>query len=536
MAKARSKSAIVKAFEQSSSPIYLIDDQHRLAYGNDAFFDWVGVEDGPQRLIGTRLVYSSSHDLSPEQALICGLTPPPTMVQHGGAFWATVSIAGGSEANESESPNGDLNCDLNGDPSQRDRQARADFVFIRLSSQKMLLAVVAMGRSPDRNDLNDQKSGADFRSVVDGSANLHQVLQRLAESLGPWQRSTALVGHSQYVLRLQKQVKAAAQHGLEFTIAGPDGTGREGLARTIMAQRQSPGINPPQENDLVVVHGYVADIELIRSSVAQAIQLAKQNAIDSSNRTDKVQPWLLILDADQLDAASQAELWATLHQPSSRLKVIATAQRDLMRCIDDDGYHGGLAHLLTTQTIHTAALGDHLSDLPMIIAHEIERINVHRSRSLSGFSVAAMQLLMAYHWPGNQTELTSVVEAAADSCDSRDGVEIDVADLPEKFRFAIAALKHPPTEVIEINLESYLGEIELKLVQRALKMTKGNKTKAAKLLGVSRAKLLRRIQHFNLQELEVAPESRVDRPSVGSDLSADDFRPLDEPLFEEADD
>jgi transcriptional regulator with PAS, ATPase and Fis domain len=139
-----------------------------------------------------------------------------------------------------------------------------------------------------------------------------------------------------------------------------------------------------------------------------------------------------------------------------------------------------------------------------------------------------MQMMTQYYWPGDLAELTSVMQAASNNCQ---GNEIDAKDLPEKFRFAIAALKSPPNEIIEIKLENYLSDIERQLVDRALQMAKGNKTKAAKLLGVSRAKLLRRIQHFELEQPVVS--AAEDQPDAG--LSADDFRPLDEPLFEEAD-
>lgn len=532
MAKTRSKSALVKAFERSDCPIYLIDAQHRLAYGNEAFFEWVDAGSGRQPLIGTRLVYSSSPDLTADEMLLCGLTPPPALVQRGQPFSATVSRRQASAANllQQQPVSAQAPSSLDGASS------RADFFFIdSMDSGGTLLAVV---RSTSSADSFDGQSSIGDPIAGSGSEDLHRAIKRLGTALGPWQRSLALVGESAYVVRLQKQVKAASQHAMEFTIVGPDGTGREFLARTIMAQRMTPGSNAISENELITVHGYVADIELIRTCIEQANDLAKEIALESSHRTDRVQPWLLILDADQLDAASQAELWAALQSPASRLKVVATAQRDLMRCVRDDGYHGGLAHLLTTQTIQTDDIKDHLSDLPMIIQHLVEQGNVDRRQSISGCSVAALQLLTGYHWPGNLTELTSVITAAAEHCDTH---EIDVDDLPEKFRFAIAALKRPVKPVVEIDLEKYLGQIELKLVDRALKAAKGNKTKAAKLLGVSRAKLLRRIQHFDLQQLEIDPKFVADAAMTGgdlptNDLSADDFRPLDEPLFEEADD
>lgn len=500
MAKSRSKAALNKVLEKSDTPVYLIDQQQCLAYGNAAFFQWIGAEtedvpasEAAQQLLGTRLVYSNSLDLTPPERQLCGLAPPPARVAGEQSFSAEVSNA--------------------------QQTARADFSFINVTpEQRCLLAVVSLNRSAESVIADNDR---------DQTNRLHAALRQLAASMEAWHRCSALVGTSPYVLRLQKQIQAASQHALEFTILGPAGSGRESLARMIMQQRQAPNSAGSSIGDLVTLHGYIADSELVQSCAAQATELATQVALATDNRTDKTLAWLLVLDADQLDATAQAELWSILQMPDSRLRILATAERDLIHCSQTESFHPGLAHLLTTQTIETIALQQHLTDLPLLIQYEIERCNADREVQLGGLSTAAMQMLAQHQWPGDLAELTAVIAAASNNCQ---GNEIGVDDLPEKFRHAIAALKSPPSEIIEIDLENYLSEIERKLVGRALQMAKGNKTKAAKLLGVSRAKLLRRIQHFDFEQPAPAAD---DQPADG--LSADDFRPLDEPLFEEAD-
>ena len=510
MAKSRSNAALRKVLEKSDTPVYLIDNQQCLAYGNAAFFQWIGAmaedvspSETAQHLIGARLVYSNSVDLNPLERQLCGLAPPPKLAAGDRAFSAPVSNL--TRANVGS--------------DQMQEAAHADFSFINIApEQRYLLAVVSL--TPPGESIT-------AASDCDQANKLHTALRQLAASIETWHRCSALIGNSPYVLRLQKQVQAASQHALEFTIVGPAGSGREQLARMIMKQRQAPNVAGSDGGDLVTLHGYIADSELVQSCAAQATEMATQMALATDSRTDKTQAWLLILDADQLDATAQAELWSILQTPDSRLRILATAERDLIHCAQTDGFHPGLAHLLTTQTIKTIALQQHLSDLPLLIQYEIERCNADRQIQLSGLDAAATQMLAQYQWPGDLAELTSIITAASNNSQ---GNEIGVDDLPEKFRHAIAALKSPPNEIIEINLESYLSEIERKLVGRALHMAKGNKTKAAKLLGVSRAKLLRRIQHF---EFEQPPPTAEDQPEDG--LSPDDFRPLDEPLFEEAD-
>ena len=513
MAKSRSKSALAKVIEKSDSPVYLIDDRQCLAYGNEAFFAWINgksdetknadaeVEDAGW--IGTRLVYSNSVDLQPLERRLCGLTPSPELVSAGQPFTATVSR---NASDENSLPKMDV----------------ANFSFIDgPAGEQNLLAVVV------RDDVLNQSAGSSAVSNANNAAQLHLALRKFAASLQTLSLCSALIGESPYVTRLQNQVKAASQHSHEFTILGPAGSGRELLARLIMRQRDSAPQRSHDENQLVTLHGYVSDRELVQSCVAQATKLATEQALEASHRTDKIQPWMLVLDADQLDAASQAELWNALQLPDSRLRIVATAERDLIQCVQTIGFHSGLAHLLTTQKIETIPLRQHLSDLPLLIQYEIEKCNVDREVQLSELSNPATQMLEQYHWPGDLAELATLIKTASNHCDRN---EIDVDDLPEKFRHAIAAVKSPPQVATEIDLEAYLAQIELRLVARALRMAKGNKTKASKLLGISRAKLLRRIQHFDLEHSPPAVAS-----PKSADLSADDFRPLDEPLFEEAD-
>ena len=142
MAKSRSKTALTKVLEKSDNPVYLIDGAQCLAYGNAAFFEWIDakVEDVPasetaQQLIGTRLVYSNSLDLTPLERQLCGLSPPPKLAAGNRAFTAPVSRAPVQQGE-----------DLN----QTRETISADFSFINVGSdQRYLLAVVSLEPSTE---------------------------------------------------------------------------------------------------------------------------------------------------------------------------------------------------------------------------------------------------------------------------------------------------------------------------------------------------------------------------------------------------
>ena len=112
-----------------------------------------------------------------------------------------------------------------------------------------------------------------------------------------------------------------------------------------------------------------------------------------------------------------------------------------------------------------------------------------------------------YNWPGNLDELRRVIqEASAVATD----ITVKVADLPFRFRTALQAQDAPPANVPRpLPLDKMLTQVESNAIQLALERSRYNKTKAADLLGINRARLYRRMEQLGIEdrESEVAPES-----------------------------
>ena len=116
-----------------------------------------------------------------------------------------------------------------------------------------------------------------------------------------------------------------------------------------------------------------------------------------------------------------------------------------------------------------------------------------------------MEGLLRYAWPSEVTELREVVdEAASNATTSR----ITKEDLPEKLRFAEDANALPDVAPEQIKLDAFLAKVESELICRAIRQAKGNKAQAARDLGISRGKLLRRIEQLGIAD------QAGDEPSV----------------------
>ena len=158
----------------------------------------------------------------------------------------------------------------------------------------------------------------------------------------------------------------------------------------------------------------------------------------------------------------------------------------------------------------------------MLAQYYLDQHSEGRQQQIGRFDNGAIEMLTEYHWPGNVQQLRSVIQQAADTCSS---AVVSKSDLPENFHHALKALRVGQQAEVHIDLDQYLENIEAELISRAIRVAKGNKTQTAKLLGMNRAKLLRRIQHLELDA--EASAAKTGQPPQASQSQVD-FQPVDE--------
>jgi DNA-binding NtrC family response regulator len=217
---------------------------------------------------------------------------------------------------------------------------------------------------------------------------------------------------------------------------------------------------------------------------------------------------LLLHRVDELPAEVQVQLADLLLRRPSRAppghplaghggrRLVATAAEPLKELSRRGKFRGDLAALLSTITIELPPLVERRDDLPLLAQLFLEDCNAAGPRQIGGFSAAALERLDAYSWPENLDELAKVV---AEAHGRAAGLEIGVGDLPERLHVAAQAAAHPRRTEETIVLDEYLGRVERELIRRALGRAKGNKAKAARLLGVTRPRLYRRMVQLGLE-------------------------------------
>jgi DNA-binding NtrC family response regulator len=297
----------------------------------------------------------------------------------------------------------------------------------------------------------------------------------------------SLIGRGPEHRRLLDQVAAAASTQVPVLIVGEPGTGKLLVARTIHGRgpcRQSP-ILP-------------FDCKALPPEILERQLFGGSNGPVGPNPLRLPDgATLLIGDVLELPRDLQARLASSL---DARIRLIATTTGDPDAALRTDRLRPDLYYALTTLVLRLRPLRERRDELPILAQHILERMNLRGNRQRAGFSPEAIDVLSAYDWPNNLRELAKVVEDAHGRGDNH---VIQADDVPAEIQGAFGGAYNPPSQPTgPAPLKEMLTLIERRLIEQALERAGRNKSKAAKLLGINRPFLYRRIK-----ELEIADDS-----------------------------
>jgi len=173
------------------------------------------------------------------------------------------------------------------------------------------------------------------------------------------------------------------------------------------------------------------------------------------------------------------------------VRVIAATNKNIERAVKEGSFREDLYYRLSVITLHMPPLRERRDDVPLLVSHFLKKFN--RGTDVS-MEADALALLASHAWPGNVRELENVVERASVL---RQGAVITRADLPDKL-----AGEKKGVEDIILNLPDEgisLEDLEKRLLVKALEKHKGNQTRAAEYLGITRPTLIYRMEKFGLK-------------------------------------
>ena len=315
-----------------------------------------------------------------------------------------------------------------------------------------------------------------------------------------------IVGRSKAVMDAVEMVKkVAASPATTILLQGESGTGKDLFAKAIhyhsaRADRPFLAINCAALPENLVeseLFGYE------KGAFTDARQQKKGMLELADGGT------LLLDEIGEMQLGLQAKLLRVLEEQTYKrvggvqditvdVRVIASSNRDLKTMVEEDKFRQDLFYRLNVITITLPSLRERGDDATLLADYYIHHYNRKFRKKIEGLTPKAVELLKEYHWPGNIRELKNLIERAMIL---EEPPLIDVSALP------IEPAKHVPSSsdfgLPEISIPedgTSLEKVEEELVRQALIRARGNQTRAAKLLDISRDALRYKMKKFQLQE------------------------------------
>ncbi|MCQ4573790.1 MAG: sigma-54 dependent transcriptional regulator [Candidatus Brocadiales bacterium] len=172
------------------------------------------------------------------------------------------------------------------------------------------------------------------------------------------------------------------------------------------------------------------------------------------------------------------------------VRFIAATNQNIVEMIEERHFRSDLFYRLNTVIINMPALEERKDDIPLLIEHFLEKFSTEMSKRAPRVTDETMDIMVSYPWPGNVRELANAIERATIFCE--DG-EIRPDDLPTNVREG-----HMEIPSMKLSGERTLAALEMQHIGDTLKLTKGNKNEAARVLGIHRETLYKKIKKFNI--------------------------------------
>ncbi|MDR3762491.1 MAG: sigma-54 dependent transcriptional regulator [Acidobacteriota bacterium] len=322
-----------------------------------------------------------------------------------------------------------------------------------------------------------------------GEASLHQEKET-------FNCETLLTGRSPEMRQLYRAIKHAAGAATPILILGEAGTGKEDLARAIHLAIRGASV-PFIPVDCCSLSPELLEGELFghaKGSFPAAVTDKDGLLVAAGEGT------VLLNSIGDLPIDTQAKLARTIQTRTVRpygatesvplkARIMATSQRDLAQLVAKGVFRQDLYFLLSVLALRLPPLRQRAADIPLIAEHFLNKFQKEH-QAFKALASDALAALSQYHWPGNLWEMRSVLQRAYLLAP---GNTIGVAQLPPE----VASSTQTPAPAEERHGMS-LADLEREGVVNALRETRGDKQKAARLLGVSRTTLYRKLHEYDI--------------------------------------
>ncbi|MBI4469303.1 MAG: sigma 54-interacting transcriptional regulator [Acidobacteria bacterium] len=330
---------------------------------------------------------------------------------------------------------------------------------------------------------------------------LHAEVVRLRRELRGTRASQPIIGVSEKIRRCIDMALNVADSDTTVLVQGESGTGKELIANII------------HYNSRRADHGFVKiNCGALPETLLETELFGHERGAFTDARVKRIGKFeeahggsLFLDEASEMSASAQVKLLRVLQDGEftrvggnqvikSDVRVIAATNIDLAKAVEAGKFRRDLFYRLNVYPVQLPPLRDRKEDIRPLVLHFLDHYKRKSGKPITGISEKAMQLLQHYDWPGNVRELENAVER---SVILATGQMITANDLPEAIRGADHESAKP---TVELEIGATMDQVERTMILETLKMMKGDKTKAARVLGIGRKTLYRKLERYRVDE------------------------------------
>jgi len=312
-----------------------------------------------------------------------------------------------------------------------------------------------------------------------------------------------IIGESEPMQRVMDIVRQVAPARATVLIQGESGTGKELLAKAIHQ------LSPRSVKPMVTVHCAALSPTLLESELFGHEKGAFTGAHERRiGRFEQAEGGTLFLDEiGEVDETTQVKLLRFLGERSfervggnktlsADVRVVAATNKNLKELVGRGELREDLYFRLNVVELWSPPLRDRLDDVPLLALNFLSEFAIENTKGITDFTAEALEAMIRYNWPGNVRELRTAVEHAVVLSKSE---MIQLTDLPHSVqsRGVIQNEVQLNNPIIEKGVT--LEEAEKQLIVRTIKECRGNRTAAAKKVGISRRTLHRKLHRYGLE-------------------------------------
>jgi two-component system response regulator AtoC len=309
-----------------------------------------------------------------------------------------------------------------------------------------------------------------------------------------------IVGQSSPMHQVFDTVQQVAPSRATVLITGETGTGKELIAHAIH------NLSPRKSGPFVAVHAAALTSTLLESELFGHEKGAFTGAVERRiGRFELADGGTLFLDeVGEIEPAMQVKILRVLEERAFErvggsktlqvdVRLIAATNRDLKKLVSEGKFRDDLFYRLSVVTVNLPPLRERREDIPLLVRTFLDEFSRENNKAVRDLTPEALNVLMAYDWPGNVRELRNAVEQMVVLARSE---RLTVRDVPAAIRGGADL-----TKISVVRTGMTVEEAERQLIIQALKEMDGNRTRAAKKIGISRRTLHRKLKQYGLQNL-----------------------------------